>query len=87
MSPKKKEAKKNREEEPCCEEKKAECPMREMMDCADRWMEDTFGVFRQTRVEFLKAVRTLIDRQIDHLEADAEPPGKSERVSKIEIQD
>jgi hypothetical protein len=50
-------------------------------------MEDTCGVFRQTRGEFLKAVRTLIDRQIDHLEADAEPPEKRERVSKIEIQD
>lgn len=64
-----------------------ECPIRELFDHVESSFCESFGVFRQTRVEFLKALRTLIDKQIDHLEGKKEKGKKKTRVRKIVVED
>jgi len=39
------------------------------------WSDATRGHFRQSRIEFLKGIRSLIDDRINHLSAHAEPKG------------
>jgi hypothetical protein len=40
-----------------------------------RWTEATRGHFKNSRVEFLKGLRSLIDDRIAHLSKEAEPKG------------
>jgi len=87
MTPKaapKKRAKTARRNEPC---ESFQCPLKDLLEVFDRWGDETFGAFRQTRIEFLKAVRSLIDRRIDDLETDGKKPRRKGRVRKIEVED
>ena len=64
-----------------------ECPVREVMDFLEHSFCESFGVFRQTRIEFLKAVRTIIDRQIESLESKKSSKNRQGRVRKIVVED
>ena len=75
-------------EEAVCEEEHArsfECPVRELWDLFERTGEEYFGAFKQTRIEFLKAVRTLIDQRIESIEGEQGKKKKKGRVHKIKI--
>jgi len=39
------------------------------------WTESTRGHFRNSRIEFLKGLRSLIDQRIESLSRDEEPKG------------
>jgi hypothetical protein len=39
------------------------------------WSDATRGHFRQSRIEFLKGIRSIIDDRINHLSKGAEPKG------------
>ncbi|UCF94504.1 MAG: hypothetical protein JSW39_10205 [Desulfobacterales bacterium] len=41
--------------------------------------------FNRSRIEFLKALRSLVDRRIERLEKRSRPKGKK-RMSKIEVE-
>ena len=48
---------------------------------------ECLDVFKQTRIEFLKAIRTLLDKRIEGLETGGSGRKKGGRVRKIEIED
>ncbi len=74
----------DRREEQGCREK---CPVSSLLSvfgsCFDRESE-TYRHLMQSRVELLKAVRSMVDRHISSIEEKMEPRPK--RASKIEVE-
>ena len=69
------------------EETGFKCPVYEALDAFGQWSEETCDVFHQTKIEFLKAIRSLIDRKIDAFEKKGKTSSGKGRVQKIEIED
>lgn len=63
------------------------CPLCELMGMFERSGCECLEVFKQTRIEFLKAIRTLIDRRIETIEEGAPKRRTGGRVRKIEVED
>ena len=63
------------------------CPACEMLDAFSQWSEQTCDVFHQTKIEFLKAIRSLIDQKIESFEKKGKGSSGKGRVQKIEIED
>jgi len=80
------EARRGRGRKESAEKEECKCPMRDLVEAFDQWSDETFGVFKQTRIELLKGIRTLIDRKIEDLESGG-PSKRKARVSKIEIEE
>ena len=70
------------------EQQMANCPVGKFfMDLEDAFGEksDFFKHFTRTRIEFLKAMRSLLDERINTLEKRANPAAKK-RMTKIKVQ-
>jgi len=63
------------------------CPLCEIMAMVEQSGGECLEVFKQTRIEFLKAVRTLLDKRIDALESGGPKRSRGGRVRKIEVED
>jgi hypothetical protein len=46
---------------------------------------DFFKYMTQSRIEFLKAMRALLDERIDSLEKEKSPKKKKKRMTKIKV--
>jgi len=64
----------------------ARCPLCDLMGLFERTSCECLDVFKQTRIEFLKAIRTLVDKRIEDLEKGGEGRKKGGRVRKIEVE-
>lgn len=65
----------------------ARCPLCDLMEMFEHSSCECLDVFKQTRIEFLKAIRTLIDKRIDAIGKGSPRRGRGGRVRKIEVED
>ena len=65
----------------------ARCPLCELVGMFEHSSCECLDAFKQTRIEFLKAIRTLIDKRIDAIGKGSPKRGRGGRVRKIEVED
>jgi hypothetical protein len=63
------------------------CPLCELVKMFEHSGCECLEVFKQTRIEFLKAIRTLINKRVEALEKGGPKRGRGGRVRKIEVED
>ena len=65
-----------------------DCPVGKFFEILENGPDKTSSFYKhmnRSKLEFLKAIRTLVDERIDDLEKKAKP-GKKKKVKKIKIE-